>query len=102
MNEDDKAVDHPKHYTKHPSGVECIDITEHFDFCLGNAIKYIWRAGEKNADTEIEDLKKARWYISRKIEKLEEKQSGKEEFEQPEWVKDLADFFRQFSRNDSD
>jgi hypothetical protein len=60
-------VNHPKHYTSHPSGVECIQITEHMGFNLGNAIKYIWRADEKvNA---IEDLRKARWYIEREISK---------------------------------
>lgn len=62
-------VNHPKHYTQHPSGVECIQITEHFNFCLGNALKYIWRAGEKGS--RIEDLKKARWYIDREINRLE-------------------------------
>lgn len=59
-------VNHPKHYTSHPSGVECIQVTEHMDFCIGNAIKYLWRAGGKN--DEIEDLEKAIWYIQRKIE----------------------------------
>lgn len=58
-------VNHPKHYTGHPSGVECITITEHLNFCLGNAIKYIWRAGEKG--DALEDLKKARWYVDREI-----------------------------------
>ena len=58
-------VNHQKHYTAHPSGVECIHITEHMGFCLGNAVKYIWRADLKlNA---IEDLKKARWYLDREI-----------------------------------
>jgi hypothetical protein len=60
-------VDHPPHYNKHPSGVECIDIIEHMDFCLGNAIKYIWRADLKGK--AIEDLEKARWYIDREIER---------------------------------
>ena len=64
-------VEHPKHYTGHPSGVECIAITEHMNFCLGNAVKYIWRAGEKG-DT-LTDLKKARWYIDREIERLSKK-----------------------------
>ena len=59
-------VNHPKHYTNHPSGVECITVTEHMSFCLGNAIKYLWRADLKNG---IEDLEKARWYITREIEK---------------------------------
>jgi hypothetical protein len=61
-------VNHPKHYTTHPSGVECITVTEHMNFCLGNAMKYIWRAGEKG--DAIEDLKKARWYLDREIERL--------------------------------
>jgi len=58
-------VDHPKHYTSHPSGIECIQITEHMGFNLGNAIKYIWRADLKGKD--IEDLRKAVWYINREI-----------------------------------
>jgi hypothetical protein len=58
----------PKHYRKHPSGIECIQVTEHMNFCLGNAIKYIWRAGEKN--DIIEDLNKAKWYIDREIERI--------------------------------
>ncbi len=59
------SVNHPRHYTAHPSGVECIQITEHMGFCLGNAMKYIWRADLK-ADA-IEDLRKAVWYIEREI-----------------------------------
>lgn len=64
------TVNHPTHYTKHPSGVECIQITEHMNFCLGNAIKYIWRADLKN--DSVEDLKKAIWYINREIERRKE------------------------------
>lgn len=66
-------VNHPAHYTRHPSGVECIDITEHMGFCLGNAIKYIWRAGEKGDATE--DLRKAVWYIEREIARLSRPES---------------------------
>jgi hypothetical protein len=58
----------PPHYQDHPSGIQCIQITEHMNFCLGNAIKYIWRAGLKN--NAIEDLEKARWYLDREIEKM--------------------------------
>lgn len=58
-------VNHPKHYTSHPSGIECIQITEHMGFTLGNALKYIWRADLKG--DSIEDLKKAVWYIEREI-----------------------------------
>ena len=64
-------VNHPQHYTSHPSGVECIQVTEHMNFCRGNAVKYIWRAGEKG--NEVEDLKKARWYLDREIARLEAK-----------------------------
>jgi hypothetical protein len=64
-------VNHPPHYRNHPSGVEAIDITEHMNFCRGNAVKYIWRAGEKGGpETEIEDLEKARWYLDREIARL--------------------------------
>lgn len=59
-------VNHPPHYTQHPSGVECIQITEHMNFCIGNAVKYLWRADLKNG---IEDLEKAKWYIEREIER---------------------------------
>jgi hypothetical protein len=61
-------VNHPKHYTSHPSGVECIEVTEHFNFNKGNAIKYIWRSSDKGR--EVEDLRKARWYIDREIARL--------------------------------
>lgn len=62
-------VNAPPHYRSHPSGIECITIAEHFDFNRGNVIKYTWRAGEKN--DELEDLKKARFYVDRAIAKLE-------------------------------
>ena len=62
-------VNHPAHYTKHPSGVECINIVEHMCFNLGNAIKYIWRADLKGSS--LEDLKKAAWYVHREIAKRE-------------------------------
>ena len=58
-------VNHPPHYNDHPSGIECIQIAEHMNFCLGNALKYIWRADLKG--NAIEDLEKARWYLDREI-----------------------------------
>ncbi len=58
-------INNPKHYTQHPSGIECIQITEHMGFNLGNAIKYIWRADLKG--DAIEDLRKAQWYIRREL-----------------------------------
>lgn len=60
------VVNKPKHYNEHPSGIECIQVTEHMNFCLGNAMKYIWRADLKNG---TEDLEKAIWYLKREIEK---------------------------------
>lgn len=65
------AVNHPEHYTSDPSGVECIAVTRHRGFNIGNAIKYLWRAGRKgDATKEIEDLRKARWYIADEIKRL--------------------------------
>ncbi len=67
-------VNHPEHYTRHPSGVECIRITEWMSFCLGNVIKYVWRAPLKGR--ALEDLRKARWYLDREIALLEGAESG--------------------------
>lgn len=64
----DDAVNHPKHYTSHPSGVEAITITEHMNFCVGNAVKYLMRAGLKG--DYVEDLQKAAWYINREIARV--------------------------------
>ena len=68
-------VNHPNHYCSHPSGVECITITEHHTFCIGNAIKYLWRPGLKDVTVagQIEDLRKSIWYITREIQRLEPK-----------------------------
>ena len=63
------TVNHPEHYTQHPSGIECIQITEHMGFNLGNAIKYLWRADLKGE--AIEDLRKAAWYVNREIQRRE-------------------------------
>lgn len=67
--ESSEAVDHPQHYNNDVSGVECIDVIEDKSFNIGNAIKYLWRAGNKGK--LLEDLKKARWYVNREIERLE-------------------------------
>ncbi len=64
MSEHD-PVNHPAHYTSHPSGVECIQVTEHMNFNVGNAVKYLWRAGSKG--DALEDLRKAAWYVDREI-----------------------------------
>jgi hypothetical protein len=63
------TVDHPPHYNAHPSGVECIDVVEHMTFNVGNAIKYLWRAGHKG--NTIEDLRKAAWYVQREIQRID-------------------------------
>ncbi|MBA4783377.1 MAG: DUF3310 domain-containing protein [Rhizobiales bacterium] len=65
-----ETINHPAHYTSHPSGLECITITQHMNFCIGNAVKYLWRAGLKG--DALEDLKKARWYIQREIDRLQD------------------------------
>ena len=67
MNTGD-PVNHPKHYNDHPSGVECIVIAEHMNFCIGNAFKYLYRAGIKHPEKEAEDLKKAMFYIEYELE----------------------------------
>lgn len=70
-----EKVSHPKHYTSHPSGVECLDITRHMSFNLGNAIKYIWRADLKG--NALEDLKKAAFYIQDEIRRRETEEDVK-------------------------
>lgn len=64
-------VNRPAHYTD--GGIETIDYIEakKLNFCRGNAVKYISRAGKKDPDKEIEDLKKAAWYINHEIQRLE-------------------------------
>ena len=70
---DADPVNQPKHYTNHPSGIECIQITRHMNFNRGNAVKYIWRAGEKSDDIII-DLKKAIWYLQDEIRRIEKEE----------------------------
>lgn len=72
-------VNHPDHYTAHPSGIECIEITEHLNFCLGSAVKYIWRCDHKGKP--IEDLKKAVAYLNREIDRRIEEQKLESECE---------------------
>ena len=70
------SVNHPSHYNSHPSGIECIEIARHHNFNIGNAIKYLWRAGLKSekgmedADKQVEDLRKAIFYINDEIERI--------------------------------
>ena len=63
------SVTNPSHYRSHPSGVECIDIVRHLPFNVGNAIKYLWRAGDKGGPEKLrEDLEKALWYTKDSID----------------------------------
>jgi hypothetical protein len=66
-------VERPRHYNVHPSGVECIEVVEWFNFNVGNAIKYLWRAGEKGFTDQ--DLEKARWYINRELDRRQRESS---------------------------
>lgn len=66
-------VNHPSHYTSDPSGIECIQITRHRNFNIGNAFKYLWRAGLKDEAKTIQDLEKAIFYIKDEINRLEGK-----------------------------
>jgi hypothetical protein len=70
------TVDHPKHYNQHPAGIECIDVVECYNFNVGNAIKYLWRAGLKS-DNAVEDLQKAAWYVAREIQRLQKENNLK-------------------------
>lgn len=67
---DSDPVHHPSHYTSDPSGIECIEITRHRNFNIGNAIKHLWRAGLKDGNSDIQDLQKAIWYIQDEIKRL--------------------------------
>jgi len=71
------SIKHPKHYVSHPSGVEAIQIEEHFNFCLGNVIKYVFRCDLKG--NPIEDLKKAQWYLDREIKRREREATAKKD-----------------------
>lgn len=67
---DHDPVNHPSHYTSHPSGVECIQIARHHSFAIGSAIKYLWRAGLKDPNETIQDLEKAVFYIQDELKRL--------------------------------
>jgi hypothetical protein len=68
-----EMVNHPQHYGGEDNLYEAIKVIEAWDldFHLGNTVKYISRAGKKGTDKELQDLKKALWYLQRKIENLE-------------------------------
>lgn len=74
------AVDHPAHYNQHPSGVECIEVIRHMPHNLGAAVKYLWRAGLKDQQPSVQDLRKAVWYIEDHIRMLEEEEARGDDY----------------------
>jgi len=71
-------INHPEHYNQHPSGIECIEVVQHFEFNIGNAIKYLWRAGLKEGTGYKTDLEKAKKYIEFELKRFEEYDLGVE------------------------
>jgi hypothetical protein len=74
MNKQFDEINKAAHYNQHPSGVECITVVRHHSFNIGNVIKYLWRAGLK--DASIKDLKKARYYLDDEIKMREQSESN--------------------------
>lgn len=77
MQKNNTQVSHPEYYNKHPSGIECIEVAEWYGFNIGSVFKYIWRAGLKDDNPPLQDLKKARWYLDREIARLEKMECKK-------------------------
>jgi hypothetical protein len=71
-------VNHPTHYTTHPSGIECIQITRWMSFNLGNAVKYIWRNGIKPGNDAVQDLEKAVFYLQDEIARIKKMRAKNE------------------------
>ena len=84
-------VDHPSHYNNSPSGIECIDVVEHMNFNRGNAVKYIWRAGDKG--DPVTDLAKARWYLDREIERQDRLQAQHNERDEQRRFEVCSEYF---------
>ena len=72
MDTNTDKVNHPAYYGGKDNPYEAIKVIDawHLDFCLGNAVKYISRAGKKDPQTEVQDLEKAMWYIQHRIDQL--------------------------------
>lgn len=79
VDDENDPVNHPSHYTD--TKIEVMDYIEDkgFNFALGNAVKYISRAGRKDKNKTIEDLEKSRWYLNREIERLKKLQDKNNE-----------------------
>jgi len=78
-------INHPSHYTGHPSGIECIEVAQYMGFCLGNALKYIWRDGQKAGEDVNDDLRKAIWYIQGEIDRRIDEQKLVDECSTTDW-----------------
>ena len=65
------AVNSPKHYNSHPSGIECIEVTRHMSVNAGNGVNYLWRNGLKDGEPSLKDLRKAAWYLDDLIKQVE-------------------------------
>jgi len=85
-----EKVNHPKHYNSHPSGVECIDIVRWHNFNVGNVIKYLWRQGLKDGESNLDDLRKARFYLNDEIKRIENGNSNTQESNETD-VKDSTE-----------
>lgn len=83
-------INHPSHYTRF-KGIEVIQLTEQLNFCRGNAVKYVARAGSKDPASEIEDLKKAIWYIQREIERIKDDEPEAEKPAFSEWAEEWGE-----------
>ena len=68
MNQQPSSAISPSHYQA--GGIQCIDITRHMSFAKGNAVKYLWRAGKKDNNSEAQDIKKAMWYLADELNRL--------------------------------
>lgn len=68
MNQQSSSAISPNHYQA--DGIQCIDITRHMSFAKGNAVKYLWRAGKKDNNSEAQDIKKAMWYLADELNRL--------------------------------
>lgn len=77
-NTKEDLVNNPSHYNSDPSGVKCIEITRHRNNNIGNVIKYVWRNGLKDGNSDIQDLEKAAWYLNDEIERLKGLENGLE------------------------
>ena len=86
-----ERVTHPSHYTTRPSGIECIEVTEHMSFCLGNAVMCIWLAGLEGDNAEGY-LTKAIWYLVREISRISEVSDDASD-EDDDTLATLRDFF---------